>query len=800
MKRAGLLLLLLLAGCQPRGDALRVTLLTAPGRADTCFVLEVRDASGAVLAETRVPKVEDQYRYVIAVFKDSLPETVTLVGRALAGADCTADSRPNGVSAPVEGFFQPGFIFQADVDLTLGDEDGDGFVSLQGGGQDCDDTTPERSPASPEVCRGVIDHDCDGMAGCLDTGCPRDACGDAPWELALVGVPSSLELETCGAATLEVHDAAGRLTRVTPAITAVVGGVSFFSDPGCTMPSNSRSLTESAPLYFSSSSLGTATLFASSASLRSASATLDIVRSPPSAVRFMSGSPAAVAGQCSPAVLAGLFDAKGRSTVAPAPIDVTVTSTAPQPFALYGDSACTQALTTLPFAADAGQGRFFFSGQRAGDFTLRVDAPSLTGDERTASIDAGPVATVQLVPTTQDLLAGQCSPPFVVEARDAFSNRVSVVSVVVDVPDAGAQALAAGCGGPVSGASFSLVVPDQGSFVVTATVSGVSASLPITVKRPGPPGSLWQWPLQVATGGRAPAKGYQGYTLLAAFDSRDAVDAGLISADGNSLRVHAWEDGGWRELDRVIEGLNTNATQVRFASTSDMPSNGTDLRYALFSGPFDGGLPPADPRRVYLFFDDFEEGTLARWTVRNGAWARATDRAKSGTGALKYGTEGSSANMIIEASPALDEADVMLEAWWNTSNTGALDFSQVVHLQPGATLKLYETNLENNAGWNISWMNSTWSELSTNRSPPAQNTWMRIGLSMSGADVRVWRDRVQITPASGSYAAATPLLPSGNIGFRKWNVGGAVWLDDVSARRFTEPEPAVSVGAPAAVP
>lgn len=799
MPRAGLLLFLVLAGCQPRGDALRVTLLAAPGRADTCFVLEVRDASGGVQAEARVPRVEDQPRYVVAVFRDALPGTVTLVARALAGADCSADARPNGESAPVEVSFDPKRVVEVTVDLTPGDDDGDGFVALAGGGQDCDDTTPLRSPAATEVCRGVVDFDCDGQAGCLDTGCPPGVCGDAPWALSLAGVPTALELDACGAATLEVHDAAGRLTRISPAVTVELGGASFFSDPGCTTPASSRSLAESAPLYFSSSMLGPATLVASSSALRGASATVDVVRSPPAAVRFMSGSPAAVAGACSPPVLVGLFDARGRSTLALAPLDVTVTSSAGQPFALYGDGACTQALTTLPFPADAGEGRFFFSGQRAGPFTLRVDAASLTGDELAAGIDAGPVATVQLVPTTQELLAGQCSPAFIVEARDAFSNRVAPQALTVDVPDAGAQAFTPGCGGPVSGASFSVLVPDEGRFVLTARADGVSASLPLTVKRPGPPGSRWRWPLEVATGARAPAKGYQGYTLLAAFDSRAAVDAGLVSSDGNSLRVHAWEDGGWRELDRVIEGVGTNATLVRFASASDLPSSATDLRYALFSGPFDGGVAPADPRRVYLFFDDFEEGTLSRWTVRGGAWARVTDRARSGTGALKYGAEGGGSHLVIEASPALDEADVMFEAWWNTSNTGALDFSQVVHLQPGV-VRHYETNLENNAGWNIAWMNPGWAELSANRSSPAQNAWMRIGLSMSGADVRVWRDRVQVAPASGSYVAATPLIPGGNVGFRKWNVGGAVWLDDVLARRFTEPEPAVSVGAPMAVP
>lgn len=788
-----------LAACSPRGDALRVVLETTPGRADTCFVVEVRDGD-VVRAEARVPRLEDRERYVVAVFREGLPADVTLVARALAGVDCASDTRPNGESAPVSARFDPARVVEVTVSLTGGDADGDGFVSLAGGGQDCDDTTPARSPASQEVCRGGVDFDCDGLSGCLDPGCPADACGDRPFALALISVPTSVELGACSPGGVELRDQAGRRTRSERPVDVSLGGpFSFFSDASCTDAVSRVALTEAAAFFFSSSTLGPALLTAQGG-LGLASAPVEVVRAPPAAVRFTGGSVSALAGACSPAVPLGLFDAQGRPTVARTSLTVQLTSTAQGPFSLYDDAACTQAFGgALELAADAGEGRFFFSGQRAGPFTLGAASSGLMGDALSANLDAGPLATVQLSGGQSTLLAGACSAPFVVLAQDAFGNAVPPTQVTVSVPDAGAERFAgAGCVAAGPGETFSLRIPDEGSFTLIVTADGASTSLPLTVQRAGPPGSAWRWPVQVVAGARAPANGYAGYTLLAAFDARAAIDAGMVEADGRNLRVHAWEDGGWREVDRLVEGLGTATALVRFASPFELNAGVVDTRFSLFAGPFDGGAPQSDAQRVYLFFDDFEGGTLSRWAIRSGAWARATDRTRSGTGSLKYGTE-SDAEHVIEASPALAESDVMFEAWWNIDNTGDADVAQTLRLQPGV-VKGYETNLENGAGWNLAWTQPGWAELSANRSAPAADAWTLIGLSMSGAELRVWRDRVQITPASGAYAAAAPLFPAGNIGFRKWDLGGPLWLDDVTVRRFTDPEPVVSVGAPVAVP
>ena len=44
-----------------------------------------------------------------------------------------------------------------------GDEDGDGYVSIEQGGDDCDDGDVDVNPGSPEVCDDAVDNDCDGQ-------------------------------------------------------------------------------------------------------------------------------------------------------------------------------------------------------------------------------------------------------------------------------------------------------------------------------------------------------------------------------------------------------------------------------------------------------------------------------------------------------------------------------------------------------------------------------------------------------------------------------------------------------------
>jgi hypothetical protein len=381
-----------------------------------------------------------------------------------------------------------------------------------------------------------------------------------------------------------------------------------------------------------------------------------------------------------------------------------------------------------------------------------------------------------------------------------YGNAVPVTNAMATVAaDAGVTVFtSAACAMPGQpGSSFGLVANAEGQVAVTLSAGGQMTTLMVSASTRGPAGSRSRWPLSIVTTGLTPTRGYVGYTLQATFDSRDGVDAGLLNASASDLRVFFQSDAGWVEVDRLIEGANTATTLVRFPAQAELTPSVPDKRYAFFSGPFDGGAALARPDAVYLFTDDFEAGNLARWSIRSGGWTWANDRQHGGTGALKFPTETNNVDRFIELANPLNESDVMFEAWWNTSNAGDSNFSQCVRVQP-SVLTHYETTLEDNSGWDISRMtNGSWTELANNAGTLTQDQWIKVGIAIRDRDISVFRNGVRIiNPIQVVQGGPT----SGSFGFRKWSIGGALWIDDVTVRRWTDPDPAVTVSPPVATP
>jgi hypothetical protein len=288
-----------------------------------------------------------------------------------------------------------------------------------------------------------------------------------------------------------------------------------------------------------------------------------------------------------------------------------------------------------------------------------------------------------------------------------------------------------------------------------------------------------------------------GYSVSTSFNHAGLVTASKSQADGDDIRVLYWSGVSWIELDRALDSgssWDNASTKIWFKSQAAIAAVGSDNNYYLYYGNTGAVTPPADKANIFLFSDDFEAGNLNKWTVVSGLWQVATDQSRSGTYAVKYPAEADS-NERMNANPALDEADVYVDAWWRFSDVASSDFSQAFR-RSADSLSSYETNLEVAAGWNIAKeISGTWSELLANAGTPAANTWTRMGTAIDGTGMRVFKDGTQILPASGSFDVGTELA-SGNIGFKKWSVGAgeAWWIDDVVARKYVDPEPTTGLG------
>jgi outer membrane protein assembly factor BamB len=321
-----------------------------------------------------------------------------------------------------------------------------------------------------------------------------------------------------------------------------------------------------------------------------------------------------------------------------------------------------------------------------------------------------------------------------------------------------------------------------------------------------------------------------GYAVPVAFNHASLVTAGKALANGNDVRVFYWNGSTWVQLDRVLDNDPANAwntgttTTIWVKTQAAIAANGSDGNYYLYYGNPSAVNPPANKANVFFFSDDFEAGNLNKWTISSGSWQAATDQKHGGgTYSLKYPSGEVGANKYILPNPALNQANIYWEAWWLFSYVNGAqdspDNGQIVRAAPGVD---YEVNLEGNGtqeAWDIAEIDPdpNWYKVNAQSSPvsPPTNTWTRIGIGIYGNPgmMRVFKDGVQVNPASGAWnvtscsptACPSPALTSGNVGFRKYFTGGAGgplqpstgawWLDDVVARPYVDPEPTTALGA-----
>lgn len=150
-----------LAGCQQwttGGSAVRVEISYAtfqPG----CLSVTASDAADASHTETQQLEVQGRSaNKTVAVFRKADWSRQLVVTASAREGSCTGPevaTSTQQIEMPEHG------ASVAYLDLRAEDLDGDGFVSVRGGGTDCDDTDPQVHPGAPETCDGK-DSNCSG--------------------------------------------------------------------------------------------------------------------------------------------------------------------------------------------------------------------------------------------------------------------------------------------------------------------------------------------------------------------------------------------------------------------------------------------------------------------------------------------------------------------------------------------------------------------------------------------------------------------------------------------------------------
>jgi len=281
-----------------------------------------------------------------------------------------------------------------------------------------------------------------------------------------------------------------------------------------------------------------------------------------------------------------------------------------------------------------------------------------------------------------------------------------------------------------------------------------------------------------------------GYSVALPFDHAALVSSGKARSDGNDVRIVSLTTGIPVEIDRVAEtAWNTATTAIWFRTQADVTASAGDDRYYVYYGNPTAPAAPSDRRHVYLFWDDFEDGSIDDWTVMSGSWSIATDQKVSGSYSLKATTGNRS---WIRPTAALDYDDVEMEALMRVLGGGE-DWSIVARVQPTTARNWYEANPEG-YDWALGKaVNGAFSYLANATPAPQAGVWYRVALRLIDARGKIMVDGSQRVPASG-YTNLGNDFASGSIACKTFDIGGAAWFDDVKLRRFRDPEPTTAAG------
>jgi len=305
------------------------------------------------------------------------------------------------------------------------------------------------------------------------------------------------------------------------------------------------------------------------------------------------------------------------------------------------------------------------------------------------------------------------------------------------------------------------------------------------------PNYLYRQQLTVSTGSSAVTSGYSVKTTI---DTATLETAGKVRSDRKDWRIVYWNGSTNVELDRYYAGT----AETWFKLQAAIAANSSDGNYYAYYGyAGESGSPLADPDNVFLFYDDFEDGTLTKWTVETG-WGISTDQAHNSTYSMKHvqvvGQE------LWARANGVDEANVYLTSWWYM--TGDSDITQDLRVWTGPITdpsNAYEVNMESTGYLHCKLVNGSWTGIGSKLGSREDNVWVKITTIIRGTTThygQMYYNDTQLLPDGvGGWQNMGTDHASGSVGFRTYNVPSGGWyIDDVIARKFVDPEPTVSAG------
>ena len=276
-----------------------------------------------------------------------------------------------------------------------------------------------------------------------------------------------------------------------------------------------------------------------------------------------------------------------------------------------------------------------------------------------------------------------------------------------------------------------------------------------------------------------------GLGICAKQDNPDIV---YVSVDVDGIaEIQKWKfNGGWTKVEDITE----NSTKDNWRPVA--VRNGTedfDVVWQIIVGYYTG---PADASGIYLGARNIYPPSITEWTLSSGIVFE---------------------NNVLKISAATDQANYLNSAYTNTT------------LNPQGTALEIKTKISgatSNDFWNVGWRQDadtvyvSWHSYSTTRDWDltikgvdagtvygeasgyndvyAQDEWHRFSLRVRENTLKL----VDVNNSANELSSTDAFfgqITSANIGFGRWANYGAFYVDYIFVRKYTEPEPSVSLGA-----
>lgn len=103
------------------------------------------------------------------------------------------------------------------------------------------------------------------------------------------------------------------------------------------------------------------------------------------------------------------------------------------------------------------------------------------------------------------------------------------------------------------------------------------------------------------------------YSIVVPLDHWSLTGQSKSLLTGNDVRIFRDDGGMLTELDRVLDPVsswNGTSTRLWFRTTAPIEASAVDQSYWIYYGDPTAAKPPADGNRVYLIWNDFDDGVV----------------------------------------------------------------------------------------------------------------------------------------------------------------------------------------------